>query len=281
MNDGWVKLFRQFKEWEWYSDVPVKTLFIHLLLSVNHAPQKWRGETIRKGETVTSIAGLAEECGLSVQQVRSALAKLEKTGEIERRATNKNTVVKVVKFSVYQAQPSDEQQTNNKQITNKQQSNNNQITTNKNEKNEKNDKNIYKGVYGEYKNVRLTEDEYKKLTEKGLARYIDILSEGKKWKGYKYNSDYLAILKWAREDEAKKKDGTEIRVENLTPPDTVPYFIYRTDIAREQKHIFWWRVAALIMAGALIITNWYWIWWRNQYKEETYTKFVCWPYLFT
>lgn len=131
--EGWIKLHRKFIDWEWYTDNTVKALFIHLLLSANHQPKNWRGQTIYPGETVTSVASLAAECGLSTQQVRSAISKLEKTGEIKRKSTNKNTLIIVVNYSVYQGLAYADQQTNNKQdnkqitneTTNKQQTNNN------------------------------------------------------------------------------------------------------------------------------------------------------------
>jgi hypothetical protein len=41
--NGYIKLHRKLVDWEWYTDIPTKTLFIHLLLVANHKPNKWRG----------------------------------------------------------------------------------------------------------------------------------------------------------------------------------------------------------------------------------------------
>ena len=63
-----------------------------------------------------------------------------------------------------------------------------------------------KHKYGEHKNVLLTDEEYKKLQEKFPTDYeekINTLSEGLALKGYKYKSHYLAVLKWAKNDESK------------------------------------------------------------------------------
>lgn len=61
-----------------------------------------------------------------------------------------------------------------------------------------------KKVYGEHQNVKLTEDELAKLREKfgdaGTESRIQKLSLGKAAKGYKYASDYAAILNWERRD---------------------------------------------------------------------------------
>ena len=68
-----------------------------------------------------------------------------------------------------------------------------------------------KHKYGEHKNVLLTDEEYAKLQERFPSDYeskIDALSEGLALKGYKYKSHYLAILKWAKNDEQKAPKQT-------------------------------------------------------------------------
>lgn len=68
-----------------------------------------------------------------------------------------------------------------------------------------------KKVYGEFENVKLTDDEYNKLKTR-FSDYkdkIENLSIGKKSKGYKYNSDYATILSWARKEEAKQPKDTK------------------------------------------------------------------------
>lgn len=147
MEQGWVKLHRKFINWEWYDEPNVKSVFIDLILNANHQASAWHGHEIEKGSFVTSVADIAARNGLTTQQVRSALTKLEKTGEISKKSTNKNTLIIVLGYAKYQDLFVEEQQTNNKQITNKQQTNNKQTTNslyNKNEKNEENEENIYK-----------------------------------------------------------------------------------------------------------------------------------------
>ena len=68
-----------------------------------------------------------------------------------------------------------------------------------------------KHKYGEHKNVLLTDEEYGKLQERFPTDYeakINALSEGLALKGYKYKSHYLAILKWAKNDEQKAPKPT-------------------------------------------------------------------------
>ena len=136
--NGFVKLYRSMLDWEWYGDVNVKILFLHLLLKTNYEPKKWQGMEIERGQFVTSVKNLSEEVGLSEQQIKTALKKLKKTGEIELKTTNKFTLIKLVNFSKFQRvglednkQKKNKEQTNSNQITNDKLSNNNQVTTTK------------------------------------------------------------------------------------------------------------------------------------------------------
>ena len=67
-----------------------------------------------------------------------------------------------------------------------------------------------KNKYGEYQNVLLSEDEYESLTEDfkpdGRDGWIKTLDEGIALKGYKYKSHYLAILAWARKEDANQSE---------------------------------------------------------------------------
>lgn len=130
MEDWWMKIFPyRMLEWEWYDDLYMFRLFMHLLFKANNRDKEWHGTIIKRGQLVTSLANLSAETGLSYQQVRSCLDKLNKTGEINKQTTNKFTIITVCKYGKYQQSSAGEQQTNNKQTTSKQQSNNNQITT--------------------------------------------------------------------------------------------------------------------------------------------------------
>jgi len=130
-NNGWIKLHRKFLHWEWYDCPKVLKLFIHCLLKANHTKKEWRGNTIPRGTFVTSLPSLSNETGLSIQNIRTALDKLESTNEVNRRSTSVNTWLTVVNYDSYQSA--------NKEVTDDQQTTNMQLTTTKNEKNVKNE----------------------------------------------------------------------------------------------------------------------------------------------
>ena len=89
-------------KWEWYTDIPTKTLFIHLLLTANWADGKFQGIDIPAGSLVTSVAHLSKQTGLSIQQVRTAIKHLISTGEITSTSTNKYTLITICNWWNFQ-----------------------------------------------------------------------------------------------------------------------------------------------------------------------------------
>ena len=143
---GWLKLFRCFTEWEWYSDTNTVRLFLHLLLRVNYRERRWKGIIIPRGSMVTSLAALAAETTLSVQNVRTCLAHLKSTGEIRVEATPCYTLITVNNYARYQdggtCSNTSEQQPVNNPSTHSQQTCNKPLTTTKEIKKEINKENI-------------------------------------------------------------------------------------------------------------------------------------------
>ena len=134
--NGFVKIHRQMVEWGWYDDPNTKALFLHLLLTATYKDAEYRGYKLKPGDVVVGFNALSKQLGMSVKQVRTAMAHLEQTGEITRKATNRFSIVTIANWELYQLE--DEQPTNNQQTTNKQLTNNQQHL-----KNVKNVKNIY------------------------------------------------------------------------------------------------------------------------------------------
>lgn len=101
--NGWIKLHRKILDWEWYTDAPVRILYEHLLLTANFEEKKWKGIVIKPGQLVTSRGHLAEQTGLSEQQVRTALEKLKKSKNITSHTTNRYTLITIENYSLYQS----------------------------------------------------------------------------------------------------------------------------------------------------------------------------------
>lgn len=123
--EWFVQIHKKIKEWEWYTDMPTCKLFFHILLSANYKKANWRGNEILPWQFITSLEHLANDSGLSIQQVRTALEKLISTNEITRQSTSLYTILTLNNWESYNTP-------DNKPITNEQQTNNKPITTTNN-----------------------------------------------------------------------------------------------------------------------------------------------------
>lgn len=139
----YIKLDRNMMTWRWYKDDATKSLFIHILFKANVKSGDFRGITVKRGQLITSREKLAEETGLTIQQVRTGLNRLKSTNEITCETTNRYTLITVVNYNSYQDKSTNKltnkQPTNNQQITIKQpqSKNNKKEDTNVSSKNEK------------------------------------------------------------------------------------------------------------------------------------------------
>lgn len=148
-ENGWIKLNKKILKWGWYSDVNVKITFLHLLLVANYEEGEYLGQKIKRGQAVIGLKATSKKIGISIQNLRTALEKLEKSGEITRKSTNKFTLVTIENYSKYQDHEAVSNNNANKRLTNDQQTTNKRLTNdqqhlrNKEYKNNKNIRNIY------------------------------------------------------------------------------------------------------------------------------------------
>lgn len=196
MNDGYILIHRKIIDWQWYKDDNTMRLFIDLLLDANYEESKVGFQIIKRGQCLTSLKRMHERTGLTYQQIRTSLDKLQKSQEINKQVTNRYSIITIKNYDNYQNL--------NKQVTNNQQTSNN-IKENKEYKENKkiNIKEKYiKRKYGQFENVKLTDEEYQKLKEKfsDYEEKIENLSNYIASKGDKYKSHYATILNWTRKD---------------------------------------------------------------------------------
>ena len=107
LETGYIKLHRSILSWEWYNDIPTKTLFLHLLLTVNIKDAKFQEYTIPKGSRVCSLSKLADETGLTVKQIRGSLDKLIRTQSVAQTKTPKFSIISIENWGKFQGQGTD------------------------------------------------------------------------------------------------------------------------------------------------------------------------------
>lgn len=99
----YVKISRKILEWEWYTDVSTKVLFLHILLKANWKGGRFQGAEVPRGSFVTSQQNLAAETGLTIKNVRTALKHLENTGEVAVNRHPKFSVITIKNYDKYQS----------------------------------------------------------------------------------------------------------------------------------------------------------------------------------
>lgn len=95
-DKGFISLYRQFKNWRYYKNDNIKSVFIHCLLSAywkDEVISEYKGKKIEppieipKGSFITSRRKLAEDLEKTDGEIQEALRKLSGY----KRCTNKNT----------------------------------------------------------------------------------------------------------------------------------------------------------------------------------------------
>lgn len=124
-EESYIIISRKILNWEWYSDVNTKTLFLHMILKANWKCGRFCGQEIPRGSFASSYQNLSKETGLSIQNIRTAINHLKSTGELTVNQHAKYSVFTINNYSKYQ-QPNTQ---SNSQLTRNQQATNRQLTT--------------------------------------------------------------------------------------------------------------------------------------------------------
>jgi hypothetical protein len=134
MSTGWVKLHRKILDNPIFKNDKLFRVFMYLLLKASHTERdQLIGDSIvhlETGQWATGRKAISRDTGLTEQNVRTAISKLEKLGILTIKVT--------VKYSIFSITNWHNHQQDNQQVTNKQPTSNQQVTTNKNVKNVKN-----------------------------------------------------------------------------------------------------------------------------------------------
>ena len=149
-KNGWIKIHRELFEhpiWK-NSTAQQKVILIALIGMVNHEPSKWewKGEEyeVKRGQTITSLDSICEECGkgVSTQNVRTALARFEKLGFLTNESTKTGRLITICNYCKWQDDETKTNKDDNKDLTKTSQRPNKDLTPNKNNKKDKNEKKI-------------------------------------------------------------------------------------------------------------------------------------------
>ncbi len=141
--EGYIKAYRSMldnpvvcKDSEYFA------VWCYLLLNATHKEQPvlFKGKKIilKPGQLITGRIKIAEHFKISESKVQRILKSFESEQQIEQQISNKNRLITILHWDLYQCSEQQiEQQVNNNRTTTEQ-----QVNTNKNDKNDKNERNI-------------------------------------------------------------------------------------------------------------------------------------------
>lgn len=227
MLRGFFKVYRKIENWAWWHDPITLAVWIHILHRARYGniPKNYKGDVIYRGELVLGLKEFSKECGISVQNLRTALNHLEKTKELTRKLTTNPTSNLTTKYhhyivenyAFYQDYILEGNNETNKEVTRHQQQKNKENKEIKNvcmctDEGKGDDKesscaasrtNTY--AYGKFNNVFLTPEEFQELkdTYEDSRRLINKVSI---WLTEHDRKNHFAVcLKFADADDWCKK----------------------------------------------------------------------------
>jgi hypothetical protein len=147
LNDGWIKIYRQILQWEWFDNSKMVHLFLYFLLRANTEDREWRGLLIKRGQFATSVPTISKATGLTEQEIRTCVKRLINAQQIvynsTYRATHRCVVITICNYESYQSEIAASNEPTNEPPTNLQRTSNEPPTDKQREyKNKKNNRNI-------------------------------------------------------------------------------------------------------------------------------------------
>ena len=200
---GFFKMWRElFIKPIWLDSTPEqKTILITLLAMANYNGNEWEWKGKRykadKGQFVTSLDSIAKNCGKGVtqQNVRTALKRFEKYEFLTNESTNKNRLITILNWHVYQQSDNDTNKQPNKQLTSNSQATNKQLTT-----------------IEEVKKLRSKEiKDIEQFFEKAWSLYPKKKGKGQVSKTQKQKLEKVGLEELTKAIERYKKENTDIQ----------------------------------------------------------------------
>ena len=200
MNRGYVKVYRKALKNGWLNNHKLWSVWTYCLMKATHKKTKTmiglRVIYLEPGQFVFGLKVASKDLDIPKTTVYRILKFLSSEGNISIKSENKFSIITIINWDAYQ----DTQNQNGKQVENKWKTSGN-IQECKAQKNKDKEK-----IYGEFKNVKLTEKELDKLKSRFKPTYLERIENLSRYienfptKGKKYKSHYATILTWARKE---------------------------------------------------------------------------------
>ena len=99
-NNGYIKFYRNIQNWKWRKDLKMFSVWMTLLTFANYKDENG----LKAGQVRISREALAEESGVSEQQVRTCIERLIKDGSLTKDSSRQGTIYTITNWTKYQGE---------------------------------------------------------------------------------------------------------------------------------------------------------------------------------
>ena len=122
MTDGWIALHRKIFNSKDFNNQLEVAVFIYLVAMASHKPSdvvyRKKKLTLNRGDISIAYRDLAKKFNISLQNIKSIIKNLKKSGNINQKLTKNLSIYTIVKYSKYQdIEPSSNQKLTNRTTT--------------------------------------------------------------------------------------------------------------------------------------------------------------------
>ena len=96
--EGFTKLSNNLPNWAWYMNNDTLAVYIRLLMGAAWSDTEYEHVNLKRGQIATTIPKLAEQNGLSKQNIRTIIARLKSTGKITVKTTSKLSIITLIDY---------------------------------------------------------------------------------------------------------------------------------------------------------------------------------------
>ncbi len=222
MNEGWVRLYRKFLDWEWFELSDMVKIFTYFLLKANYEDKKWKGIDVKRGQLITGRKQLSIDLKMSERKVRTCIERLKLTSEITIKSTNKYSIITINNYNSYNIKDDEERPT--KRPTKDQQKTNKRPQLKKKKKNIKN--NNKQIIFKKEQEFKKGLEEFSgKYSEKMLDEFSKYWTEPNKsktklrWELQPTWDTSRRLANWAKRNFTFRKDEKKITYSKKNLPD--------------------------------------------------------------
>lgn len=213
---GWISVHRKMLDNPIVcKDADYLTVWMYLLLNATHqkTPAVFGGVKIvlNPGQLITGRKVISDKFGISESKVQRILKSFENEQQIEQQTSNKNRLISIVNWTIYQeCEQQIEQSMNNKRTTTEQQVNTNNNVNNDNNVINKRVRNFVPPTFEEVRNYCIERN-----NNVDPERFVDFYSSKGWMVGKNKMKDWKAAVRtWERKDG--KQEHSERSVKDAT-----------------------------------------------------------------